>query len=163
MEELESIERESNLLEKLKNLYKSKVKNIERKYNLYNFNLPRGGEIQDAEFGSLPMVLLIGQYSTGKTTFIRHLLRTDFPGMHIGPEPTSDKFMAMLYSNDDDKEVEDVGSSGAAVNEDETNVPDDSHEKENVEKSDYIMSDDEKTQNGKLIQGNTLTVMPGKK
>lgn len=37
------------------------------------------------------MILLVGQYSTGKTTFIRHLLERDFPGIRIGPEPTTGK------------------------------------------------------------------------
>jgi len=38
------------------------------------------------------MVMLVGQYSTGKTTFIRYLLEQDFPGIRIGPEPTTDRF-----------------------------------------------------------------------
>jgi GTPase SAR1 family protein len=42
-------------------------------------------------------VLLIGQYSVGKTTFIRHLLGRDFPGQHIGPEPTTDRFLAVMH------------------------------------------------------------------
>ena len=36
--------------------------------------------------------MLVGQYSTGKTTFIRYLLEQDFPGIRIGPEPTTDRF-----------------------------------------------------------------------
>ncbi|XP_064338081.1 LOW QUALITY PROTEIN: EH domain-containing protein 1-like [Camelus dromedarius] len=43
------------------------------------------------------MVLLVGQYSTGKTTFIRHLIEQDFPGMRIGPEPTTDSFIAVMH------------------------------------------------------------------
>lgn len=39
------------------------------------------------------MILLVGQYSTGKTTFIRHLLERDFPGIRIGPEPTTGKYI----------------------------------------------------------------------
>ena len=27
----------------------------------------------------------------GKTTFIKHLLQRDYPGIHIGPEPTTDR------------------------------------------------------------------------
>jgi GTPase SAR1 family protein len=42
-------------------------------------------------------VLLLGQYSTGKTTFIRHLIDMDYPGIHIGPEPTTDKFIAVVH------------------------------------------------------------------
>ena len=37
-------------------------------------------------------VLLLGQYSVGKTSFIRSLLGQNFPGMRIGPEPTTDGF-----------------------------------------------------------------------
>jgi len=33
--------------------------------------------MSDADFDAKPMVLLIGQYSTGKTTFIRYLLERD--------------------------------------------------------------------------------------
>ena len=29
--------------------------------------------------------MLLGQYSVGKTTFIRYLLGRDFPGQRIGP------------------------------------------------------------------------------
>ena len=32
----------------------------------------------------------MGQYSTGKSTFVRHLLQRDYPGLRIGPEPTTD-------------------------------------------------------------------------
>jgi len=45
------------------------------------------------------MVLLIGQYSTGKTTFIRYLLEEDFPGIRIGPEPTTDGFISIMQGD----------------------------------------------------------------
>lgn len=34
----------------------------------------------DSDFEAKPMVMLLGQYSTGKTTFIKHLLKCDYPG-----------------------------------------------------------------------------------
>lgn len=34
----------------------------------------------NSDFDAKPMVMLLGQYSTGKTTFIKHLLRTSYPG-----------------------------------------------------------------------------------
>ena len=34
-------------------------------------------------------MLPVGQYSTGKTSFIRYLLERDYPGIRIGPEPTT--------------------------------------------------------------------------
>ena len=42
-------------------------------------------------------VLLLGQYSTGKSTFIKHLLKRDYPGIHIGPEPTTDRFVVVMH------------------------------------------------------------------
>ena len=41
-------------------------------------------------------MLLVGQYSVGKTSFIRYLLGRDFPGQRIGPEPTTDRFTVLL-------------------------------------------------------------------
>lgn len=91
-----------DVVNELRDLYQNKLRQIERRYFLHSFLLPKGGEIQDAEFDANPMVLLLGQYSTGKTTFIRHLIgNKDFPGMHIGPEPTTDKFIALVYGNGD--------------------------------------------------------------
>ena len=48
-----------------------------------------------------PQVLLIGQYSVGKTSFIRFLLEKDFPGVRIGPEPTTDRFTAIMWGRDE--------------------------------------------------------------
>ena len=53
--------------------------------------------LEDADFDNKPMVLLVGQYSTGKTTFIRHLIEQDFQGMRLGPEPTTDSFIAVMH------------------------------------------------------------------
>lgn len=44
--------------------------------------------LSDAEFNAPPSVLLVGQYSVGKTTFIRNLIGKDF-NQRIGPEPTT--------------------------------------------------------------------------
>lgn len=41
-----------------------------------------------------------GQYSVGKTSFIKHLIGCDYPGIHIGPEPTTDKFIAVVYGEE---------------------------------------------------------------
>jgi hypothetical protein len=59
---------------------------------------------QDADFTAKPSVLLVGQYSTGKTTLIKYLLGEDFPGCRIGPEPTSDKFHVLMAAEEDDDE-----------------------------------------------------------
>ncbi|KAJ2681616.1 hypothetical protein IWW39_006287, partial [Coemansia spiralis] len=48
------------------------------------------------DIGSKPMVLLLGQYSTGKTTFVEYLLGESYPGAHVGIEPTTDRFVAIM-------------------------------------------------------------------
>ena len=40
--------------------------------------------------------MLIGQYSVGKTSFIKYILGRDFPGQRIGPEPTTDRFTVLI-------------------------------------------------------------------
>ncbi len=40
--------------------------------------------LQSSDFNAKPMVLLLGQYSVGKTSFIRYLLGRDYPGIRIG-------------------------------------------------------------------------------
>ncbi|XP_062863021.1 EH domain-containing protein 4 [Trichomycterus rosablanca] len=80
--------------EGLHGLYTKKLLPLEETYLFHEFHSPA---LEEADFQSKPMVLLVGQYSTGKTTFIRYLLEQDFPGMRIGPEPTTDGFIAVMY------------------------------------------------------------------
>ena len=62
---------------------------LSQEYQFHDFHSPA---LDDPDFDARPMVMLVGQYSTGKTTFIRYLLEQDFPGIRIGPEPTTDRF-----------------------------------------------------------------------
>ncbi|XP_065163622.1 EH domain-containing protein 3-like [Atheta coriaria] len=84
------------VVEGLKVIYKNKLLPLEEAYNFHDFHSP---QLNDADFEAKPMILLVGQYSTGKTTFIRYLLEREFPGMRIGPEPTTDRFIAVMYNN----------------------------------------------------------------
>ena len=36
-------------------------------------------------------------FISGKTSLIRYLLERDYPGLRIGPEPTTDNFTAVMY------------------------------------------------------------------
>jgi len=87
-----------NVVNELKKIYRSKLLPLEEHYQFHDFHSPK---LEDPDFDAKPMILLVGQYSTGKTTFIRYLLERDFPGIRIGPEPTTDRFIAVMY---DDKE-----------------------------------------------------------
>uniref|UniRef100_A0A183KIN5 Dynamin-type G domain-containing protein n=1 Tax=Schistosoma curassoni TaxID=6186 RepID=A0A183KIN5_9TREM len=77
----------------LSKLYFKKLLPLETLYKFHDFHSP---PLEKSDFESKPMVLLIGQYSTGKTTFIRYLIGEDFPGIRIGPEPTTDSFIAVM-------------------------------------------------------------------
>ncbi|XP_010218769.1 PREDICTED: LOW QUALITY PROTEIN: EH domain-containing protein 2-like [Tinamus guttatus] len=80
--------------ESLKELYKTKLLPLEELCGFHDFHSP---PLEDADFDSKPMVLVAGQYSTGKTTFIRYLLEQDVPGSRVGPEPTTDCFVAVMH------------------------------------------------------------------
>ncbi|KAJ8614105.1 hypothetical protein CTAYLR_004624 [Chrysophaeum taylorii] len=86
-------------LQELKKMYKRKMLPLElgSKYSHFSQSPPLG----PADFEAKPMVLLIGQYSVGKTSFIRSLLGRDFPGQRIGPEPTTDRFVAVMHGDQD--------------------------------------------------------------
>lgn len=80
----------------LKQLYKEKFRPFEENFKFKEFHSP---PIEDAFFTSKPMILLIGQYSSGKSTFVKYLIDKDYPGIRIGPEPTTDKFVAVMYNH----------------------------------------------------------------
>lgn len=87
-----------NVVQGLKRIYKTKLLPLEQQYQFHDFHSP---QLEDSDFDAKPMILLVGQYSTGKTTFIKYLLEQEFPGIRIGPEPTTDRFIAVMY---DEKE-----------------------------------------------------------
>ncbi len=141
------------LTQALKKIYKTHVLPIEQRFALYDFCLPTNAEIQDSEFDAKPMVLLLGQYSTGKTTFIRHLIGRDFPAMHIGPEPTTDRFMALCHGEDENTDDFDNDLISLFSDHDSfsgnVNFP-----------SKAWMKDGQNKSTGRIIKGNSLTVVP---
>ena len=86
------------VIEELKRIYKLKIMPLEAMYRYDLFFTPL---MTDAEFDSKPQVMLVGQYSVGKTSFIRYILGRDFPGQRIGPEPTTDRFVAVMDGPDE--------------------------------------------------------------
>ncbi|XP_024425218.1 EH domain-containing protein 2 [Desmodus rotundus] len=78
----------------LKELYRTKLLPLEEHYRFGDFHSPA---LEDADFDGKPMVLVAGQYSTGKTSFIQYLLEQEVPGSRVGPEPTTDCFVAVMH------------------------------------------------------------------
>ncbi|KDP20684.1 hypothetical protein JCGZ_21155 [Jatropha curcas] len=88
----------TSIIDGLKRLYLEKLKPLEVTYRFNDFVSPL---LTNSDFDAKPMVMLLGQYSTGKTTFIKHLLRCNYPGAHIGPEPTTDRFVVVMSGSDE--------------------------------------------------------------
>ncbi|KAL3508447.1 hypothetical protein ACH5RR_027848 [Cinchona calisaya] len=88
----------TSIIDGLKKLYVQKLKPLEATYRFNDFVSPL---LTNSDFDAKPMVMLLGQYSTGKTTFIKHLLKTSYPGAHIGPEPTTDRFVVVMNGPDE--------------------------------------------------------------
>ncbi|CAA7019666.1 unnamed protein product [Microthlaspi erraticum] len=86
------------IVDGLKRLYAEKLKPLELTYRFNDFASP---VLTNSDFDAKPMVMLLGQYSTGKTTFIKHLLGCEYPGAHIGPEPTTDRFVVAMSGPDE--------------------------------------------------------------
>ena len=84
----------NSVVDGLRKIYRHTIRPLEDAYKFHEFHSP---PMEDPDFFAKPMILLIGQYSTGKTTFIRYLLEREFPGMRIGPEPTTDCFAAVMH------------------------------------------------------------------
>ncbi|XP_050246778.1 EH domain-containing protein 1 isoform X2 [Quercus robur] len=88
----------TSIVDGLKRLYLQKLKPLEVTYRFNDFVSPL---LANSDFDAKPMVMLLGQYSTGKTTFIKHLLKSGYPGAHIGPEPTTDRFVVVMSGPDE--------------------------------------------------------------
>ncbi|EFJ53160.1 hypothetical protein VOLCADRAFT_55400 [Volvox carteri f. nagariensis] len=82
----------TSVIDGLKQIYFTKVRPLEEQFKFGHFFSPL---LNESDFEAKPSVLLLGQYSTGKTTFIKYLLGRDYPGTHIGPEPTTDRFVVV--------------------------------------------------------------------
>ncbi|KAK3141206.1 hypothetical protein QOZ80_4BG0330810 [Eleusine coracana subsp. coracana] len=88
----------TSIIDGLKKSYIEKLRPLEKTYQFQDFVSPL---LTSSDFDAKPMVMLLGQYSTGKTTFIKHLLKSSYPGAHIGPEPTTDRFVVITSGPDE--------------------------------------------------------------
>ena len=96
-EDLSAFDKEY-ILKGLARLYRKKILPLELSSRYGHFQSP---PLSPSDFDAPPMILLLGQYSVGKTSFVKYLLGRDFPGIRVGPEPTTDRFTAILWGNQD--------------------------------------------------------------
>jgi N-terminal EH-domain containing protein len=86
------------ILKGLARLYHKKILPLELSSKYGHFQPP---PLSQSDFYAPPMILLLGQYSVGKTSFVKYLLGRGFPRIRVGPEPTTDRFTAILYDVQD--------------------------------------------------------------
>jgi len=80
-------------------LYKKKKKKKKKRNYLYEtFHSP---PLINVDIIAKSSILIIGQYSVSKTTFIMYILESEFPDCQIGLESTTDSFMAIVGKNKD--------------------------------------------------------------
>lgn len=96
LDKKKTVSKAEAILEGIASLYRNNIRDLESKYKFPDFHSPL---MDDIDFKAKPIVLLVGQYSVGKTSFIKYLLEQDFPGSRIGPEPTTDSFMAVMHGD----------------------------------------------------------------
>jgi GTPase SAR1 family protein len=88
----------SVILKGLARLYRRKILPLELASRYGHFHSP---PLSPSDFEAPPLILLLGQYSVGKTSFVKYLLGRDFPGIRVGPEPTTDRFTTILWGPHD--------------------------------------------------------------
>ncbi|XP_041327555.1 EH domain-containing protein 2-like [Pyrgilauda ruficollis] len=84
----------SPVTESMKSLYKSKLLPAEELCGRAGLRWP---PLADADFEAKPAVLVLGQCSSGKSSLIRYLLEAPVPGARLGPEPSTDGFVAVMH------------------------------------------------------------------
>lgn len=90
----ESLREERQAMKELWDLYQESVLPAEE---LCFFDHFRQRPITEQEFLAKPQVLLLGQYSTGKTSMIKWLTGVNSVHFDVKPEPSTDKFMAVMH------------------------------------------------------------------
>lgn len=89
-----SIKKDSSVVRRLWHLYANTVRPIEEQSCFSHFHY---APLSAEEIEARPQVLFLGQYSTGKTSMIRWLTGVDSPHFDIRPQPSTDKFVAIVH------------------------------------------------------------------
>ena len=91
-----SVKNVNSLQDGLCKLYMKHVRPLEEKFAFNIFHAPL---MKPQDFAAKPAVMMLGQYSVGKTSFIKYLLGDQYPSAVIGPEPTTDRFVVVSHSH----------------------------------------------------------------
>lgn len=92
-----STEDQNEIMQQLWRIYNDMILPLEKKSHYDHFCAP---PITAEEFVAKPQVLLVGQYSTGKTSMVKWLAGPS-KYFDIRPAPSTDKFMAVVHGNEE--------------------------------------------------------------
>jgi len=99
---LSALENTDPAIEKVRNqlakLYDENLRDLEA---AYQFEKTHDWPLFHGDLTAPPMIIAMGQYSTGKSTFIRYLVGQDFPGLRIAAEPTTDNVVSVMFGEKD--------------------------------------------------------------
>lgn len=87
-----------NVVNEMKKLYRSKLLPLEEQSQFHQLH---SAKLEDADFEAKPMVLIVGQHSTARTTFIRYLLECEPPAPYLETDSITDRFITLIF---DEKE-----------------------------------------------------------
>lgn len=96
--EVKTSSSERAVLRSLWRTYKEVILPMEQRSHYEHFHSP---PVTAEEFEARPQVLMLGQYSTGKTSMVKWLSGRDTPYFDIRPQPSTDKFMAIVHGNEE--------------------------------------------------------------
>jgi len=86
------------VLRQLWQLYVRDVLPLERLSHFGHFHVP---PTTAEEFEARPQVLLLGQYSTGKTSMVKWLTGRDSVHFDVRPQPSTDKFIVVVHGEEE--------------------------------------------------------------
>jgi len=96
-EKMDEVQRE--VVQKLKQLYKERLMPLEADSHYAHFTDDAAMTVTELE--ARPQVLLVGQYSTGKTSLVKWITGTESPFFDIRPQPSTDRFMAIVHGDEE--------------------------------------------------------------
>jgi len=86
------------VVQRLKSLYMERLRPMELDSHFAHFH---DAALTASELEARPQVLMVGQYSTGKTSLVKWVTGIDSSFFDIRPQPSTDKFMAIVHGDEE--------------------------------------------------------------
>lgn len=81
-------------MNEIKKIYRTKLLPLEE---LSQFHQLHSAKLEDVDFDAKPMVLIVGQHSSARTTFIHYLLECEPPAPYLKADLMTDRFITLIF------------------------------------------------------------------